>query len=72
MTLSEEDKKQLHNLIHDAAENKVWYEPRNHISSLQVGMIQQVHEVVSNDLELAIFMSLQTQVVAETVSDIVL
>lgn len=72
MTLSEEDKKRLHNLTHDAVENKVWYEPRNHISSLQIEMIHQVHEVVSNDLELAIFMSLQTQVVAETVSDIVL
>lgn len=62
----------MHPSIYDTIVNEIWYEPRNHISSLQIGMIQQVHEVVSNDLELAIFMSLQTQVVAETVSDIVL
>lgn len=70
MTLSKEDKKRLHNLIHDAAENKVWYEPRNHISSLQIEMIHQVHEVISDELELEIFETLQTRVAIRTVSDI--
>ena len=70
MTLSKEDKKRLHNLIHDAAENKVWYEPRNHISSLQIEMIHQVHEVMSDELELEIFETLQTRVAIRTVSDI--
>lgn len=70
MTLSKEDKKRLHNLTHDAVENKVWYEPRNHISSLQIEMIHQVHEVMSDELELEIFETLQTRVAIRTVSDI--
>lgn len=73
MNLSKIDKERLRNLIFDAVTSKAWSEPRDYIvNRIQTRMIQQVQVAMSNDLELAIFMSLQTQVVAETVSDIIL
>jgi len=70
MNLKEKIKKQLPPSINDTLVNEIWYEPQNHISSLQIEMIHQVHEVMSDELELEIFETLQTRVAIRTVSDI--